>query len=509
MTATLHSARLPLKDGDQLAAIDLGSNSFHMVVARYQMGQLQLLDRIREPVRMAEGLDRKGNLSDDARRRALDCLDRFGQRLRDIPPSQVRAVATNTVRRLAEPAAFLARAEKALGHPVEVIAGREEARLVYLGVAHAQPPKDGQLRLVMDIGGGSTECIIGNGYEPLERESVQLGCVASTKRFFGNGKLSRKKYREALDDVAAEFQQFAGVYRDLGWEEAIGSSGTIKAIGKICQNMNLTKGAITAEALPAFRDRLLLADSIDEIELPGLNDDRRPVIAGGLLIVEAAFRTLGLQRMMVSKAALREGVLYDMLERGSHQDPRDGAVDALMTRFSVDRAQVERVQATVLRLFDQVAGDWGLDADDRVLLERAVRLHEIGLGIAHSGYHTHGAYVLENADIEGFSRQQQQFLASLVATHRRKVSKNAFDALPDRLVPAARRCAALLRLAVLFQRGHTDIVIPRLDLRASGNVMRMQLDAGWYGDRPLLRSDLTDEIRDIEALGMRLEITAV
>ena len=506
MTATLHSARLPLQDGDQLAAVDMGSNSFHMVVARYQMGQLQLIDRLREPVRMADGLDRKGNLAADARQRALDCLERFGQRLSDIPAAQVRAVATNTVRRLSDPSTFLQDAEKALKNPIEVIAGREEARLVYLGIAHAQPPKDGAKRLVMDIGGGSTECIIGDGYDPLERESIQLGCVASTKRFFGNGKLSKKKYREALDEVASEFQQFASVYRSLGWEEAIGSSGTIKAIGKICQNMNLTKGAITAEALPAFRDRLLLADSIENIDLPGLNDDRRPVIAGGLLIVEAAFRTLGLQRMMVSKAALREGVLYDMLERGSHQDPRDGAVDALMTRFGVDRRQVARVVETMQRMFSQVADDWALDADDLVLLERAARLHEIGLGIAHSGYHNHGAYVLENADIEGFSRQQQQFLSSLVATHRRKISKTAFDALPDRLLPSARRGAALLRLAVLFHRNHTDIEIPRLDMHVSGNQIELTLDEEWFADRPLLRADLNDEMHDIEGLGMKLRV---
>ena len=248
-----------MQDGDLLAAVDLGSNSFHMVVARYVLGQLRVVDRLRETVRLAEGLDGKGGLSPEVRQRALECLARFGQRIRDIPPQRVRAIATNTVRALAAPQAFLVPAETALGHAIEVVSGREEARLVYLGVAHAQPPKDGQRRLVIDIGGGSTECIIGSGLEAIERESIQVGCVASTRRFFPNGKLSKKRWKEALTEVSAEFQQFAGIYRALGWHEALGSSGTNKAIGDICAAMKLTKGAVTAEALPVVRDRLLLA----------------------------------------------------------------------------------------------------------------------------------------------------------------------------------------------------------------------------------------------------------
>ena len=203
MNGLLHTARLPLQDGDLLAAVDLGSNSFHMVVSRYLLGQLRTVDRIRETVRLAEGLDRKGGLSPEARDRALDCLARFGQRIRDIPPQRVRAIATNTVRRLAAPQSFLMPAESALGHAIEVVSGREEARLIYLGVAHAQPPKDGHLRLVIDIGGGSTECIIGSGFEAIERESLQVGCVASTRRFFPGGKLTRKRWREALAEVTA------------------------------------------------------------------------------------------------------------------------------------------------------------------------------------------------------------------------------------------------------------------------------------------------------------------
>ncbi|MEG3791617.1 exopolyphosphatase [Lysobacter sp. CCNWLW3] len=499
---------LPLQDGDLLAAVDLGSNSFHMVVARYVLGQLRTVDRLRETVRMAEGLDRKGGLAPDVRQRALECLSRFGQRIRDVPPQRVRAIATNTVRRLAAPQSFLMPAETALGHAIEVVAGREEARLIYLGVAHAQPSKPGDLRLVIDIGGGSTECIIGSGFEAIERESLQLGCIATTRRFFENGKLSKKKWRDALTEVTAEFQQFAGTYRALGWQEALGSSGTNKAIGEICAAMKLTKGAVTAEALPVVRDRLLQAERIELIDLPGLSADRRPVIAGGILVLEAAFNALGLSRMAVSKAAMREGVLYDMLGRGGADDPRDASVAALMQRYGIDEGQAARVEGTMLRLFDQVAGAWALDPDDRLMLQRAARLHELGLAIAHSQYHVHGAYVVEHSDISGFSRQQQQFLAALVRTHRRGIPKSAFDALPDRLLASARRSAALLRLAVLLHRAHEGDPIPQLDAHADGNTLTLTVSKRWLDSRPLVRADLEGEPQDAVGLGISLKLLA-
>jgi exopolyphosphatase/guanosine-5'-triphosphate,3'-diphosphate pyrophosphatase len=483
----------PLRDGDMLAAIDLGSNSFHMVVARYTLGQLRIVDRLRETVRLAEGLDGKGGLTLEVRQRALECLSRFGQRIRDIPRQHVRAVATNTVRALSQPQAFLVPAETALGHVIEVIAGREEARLVYLGVAHAQPPKNGHLRLVIDIGGGSTECIIGSGFDAIERESLQVGCVASTRRFFESGKLTRRKWNDALVEVTAEFLQFAGTYRTLGWQEVLGSSGTNKAIGDICAAMNLTKGSVTAEALPQVRERLLRAGRIDDIDLPGLSDERRPIIAGGVLVLEAAFAALGLQRMAVSKAALREGVLYDMLGRNRDEDPRDASVAALMLRYGVDADQAVRVESTALALFAQVAAAWRLGPDDRLLLGWAARLHEVGLAIAHSQYHVHGAYVLEHSDIAGFSRQEQQFIAALVRTHRRKIPKAAFNALPERLLSSARRTAALLRIAVLLHRGYDAREIARLDAAAEGRSLAVALAREWLEPRPLLRADLASE----------------
>ena len=500
------SAALPLQDGDLLAAIDLGSNSFHMVVARYVLGQLRTVDRLREMVRLAEGLDARRGLTPEVRQRALACLSRFGQRLRDIPPQRVRAIATNTVRQLANPEAFLMPAETALGHAIEVVSGREEARLVYLGVAHAQPPRPEQLRLVIDIGGGSTECIIGSGFEPLERESLQAGCVASTRRFFADGKLTKKRWAEALTEVTAEFQQFAGLYRHLGWDEALGSSGTNKAIGEICAALKLTKGAITAEALPKVRDRLLAAGRIDAIDLPGLSEERKPIIAGGVLVLEAAFDALALKRMAVSKAALREGVLYDMLGRGSGADPRDASVLALMQRYGIDAAQAARVEATALQLFDRVAHDWRLQPDDRLLLAWAARLHELGLAIAHSQYQVHGAYVLEHSDIAGFSQQEQRMLAAIVRAHRRRVPKSAFDALPERLLASTRRITALLRLAVALHRSHEPDALPELRLVADGDRLTLSLPRPWVEARPLLASDLATETVESTGLGIAFAV---
>ena len=493
----------PIQEGDLLAAIDLGSNSYHMIIARYLLGQLRVVDRLRETVRMADGLDAKGGLSEQAQQRALACLARFGQRIRDLPDVRVRALATNTVRKLRDPRAFLVAAEAALGHPVEVVSGREEARLIYLGVAHAQPPKPGQRRLVIDIGGGSTEFIIGSSFLPIERESLQAGCIASTRRFFPDGKLSRKRWRDALNTIGAEFQSISSRYRALGWDEAVGSSGTHQAISEICQKMKLSKGAITAQALPQLRDALLQARHIDQIDLPGLSDDRRPIIAGRVLVLEAAFRALALEKLSVSKAAMREGILYDLLGRHGDNDIRDASVAALCQRYGIDTVQAARVEETVLRLFDQVAGPWQLEADDAQMLRWAARLHEIGLVISHNGYHTHGAYLLEHSDIAGFSRQEQQMLAALVRSHRRNVSRHAFEALPDRLLVTARRLSMLLRLAVLLHRSHEADPINQLELLVDEDSITLQLDPGYLSTRPLLQADLLGEAQASASLGFR------
>ena len=495
-----------LKDGELLAAVDLGSNSFHMVVARYVLGQLRIVDRLREMVRLAAGLDGQGGLDPDALTRALECLARFGERLRTLPPHRVRAIATNTVRALRNPQTFLLPAETALGHGIEVVSGREEARLIYLGVAQGLPPKATRQRLVIDIGGGSTEFIIGQGFEPVERESLQMGCVATTRRFFGDGRLSKKRWKDGLTEISAEFQQFASTYRARGWQEAIGSSGTIKAAGQIVAGLKVSRGAITAEGIAAARDSMLEFDSIDAIKLPGLSEERRPIMPGGLLILEACFAELGLKRMQVCQTAMREGVLYDMLGRATHRDSREASIAALATRYGIDTEHAARVESTALLLFDQVAVDWALEPEDRLMLAWAARIHEIGLVIAHSQHHLHGAYLLEHSDIAGFSRQEQQQLAALVRAQRRSMGKAPLDALPERLLQPTLRTLALLRLAILLHRSHDKSPLPKIALGVGDRRLELRLSAAWLESHPLTHADLETEVEYFDDVGLKLTV---
>lgn len=497
-----------LREGELLAAIDLGSNSFHMIVARHVLGQLRLVDRLRETVRLAEGLDEEGNLSSQALGRALDCLSRFGQRVRTLPPHRVRAIATNTVRRLRQPQVFLMPAETALGQRIDVVSGREEARLIYLGVGYGHPPDPRRRRLVIDIGGGSTEFIIGRGETPVERESLQMGCIASTRRFFADGRIGRKRWQAALTEIRAELQQFAAAYRRLGWEETLGASGSIKAIGEIVAALGLSRGLITAAALHGLREALLEFGRIERIRLPGLSEDRQPILAGAVLILEAAFAELGLARMQVAQTAMREGILVDMLGRASDRDPREDSIAALARRYDVDPAQAERVERTALVLFDQIAAACGLGEYDRNLVRWAARVHEVGLAIAHSQHHRHGAYVLRHSDIAGFSEQDQQILAALIRCHRREPSRSTLADLPDRARHPTLLCVLVLRLAVLLHRSHDPAPLPPLQLEVEGRCVHLRLPGRWLASHPLTRADLAAERRLLERLDLELLVHA-
>lgn len=494
-----------IKDGELMAAADLGSNSFHLVVARCEHGEPRVIDRVRDSVRLAAGLHPDGSLDSERRERAMACLARFGQRMAGIPRSHVRAVATNAVRRLKAPDAFLGDAETALGHPVEVVSGREEGRLIFLGVSHALPLSE-QHRLVIDIGGGSTEFIIGERLQPALTESVQVGCVASSLRFFRGGKLSRKRWQRARHEIGILLQQFAEDFREAGWQDAYGSSGTAKAIGNAVTALNLGDDGISAQALAALRERLLDAGQIDRIDLPGVNNDRHPVIAGGIVILEAAFEALGIERLHVCESAMREGLLWDLLGRAGGTDPRAASIRALAERYGVDRAQARRVETTALALFDQVAAAWQLDGEAREWLSWAARVHELGLAIAHSQHHHHGGYILRHADLAGFSRQEQHLLAACVECHRRKPDKRVILALPPRHQALARRITSLLRLAVLLHRGRRAEPLPTMTLDFDGQTLHLSLPRTWLEQHPLTEADLAQERQHLAELGYPLEL---
>jgi exopolyphosphatase/guanosine-5'-triphosphate,3'-diphosphate pyrophosphatase len=501
------SASTRIGEGELLAAADIGSNSFHLIVARYEHGEPRVIDRLRENIRLAAGLKADGSLDDVHREKALACLARFGQRLRGMPATHIRAVATNAVRQLRVPELFLAPAEAALGHPIEVVSGREEARLIYLGVAHGIPDAPGR-RLVIDIGGGSTEFIIGEHLEPLKKESLQVGCVASTLRFFGDGKLTPRRWQQAQTDIAVELQQFAADYRAFGWDEAIGSSGTVRAIDAVLRETGWSDAGITRAALERLRDATIACGNVGDVAFPGLSDDRAGIFAGGVAILEAAFATLGIERMRVAETSMREGLLYDMIGRAEHRDPRSASIDALAQRYGVDREHAARVEACALALFDQVAADWQLGQVERDWLGWAARIHEIGLAIAHSQYHKHGAYIVGHSDLAGFARHEQQVLAVLLRCQRRKPDAAALRALPERLRPQASRVIALLRLAVLLRRSREPAAPPPATLHADGAVLQLALPRAWLDAHPLTGVDLEQERGYLKALDIKLQITA-
>ncbi len=480
----------------QLAAVDLGSNSFHLIVAQMSDGRLQVIDRLRETVRLAAGLDpRSKQLAEEDMARCLTCLERFGERLRGLPGNAVRAVGTNTLRSARNGDAFRRRAEAALGHRVEVIAGREEARLIYLGVAHGLGGATHR-RLVMDIGGGSTEFIIGEGFDPVHMESLYMGCVSMSRAHFGDGRVSKQAMAAAVLDARQELEPIESTFKAASWDVAIGCSGTVKAIAAVCRAQGWCDHRLTPDALARLRKALIQAAHVDKLELEALRADRRPVLPGGLAVLIAAFDALAIDAMEVSEVALREGLLYDLLGRIRHEDVRGRTVRALMERFGVDADQGARVERTALTCLRQAAPAWGLRYEDwQDLLSWAARLHEVGLGVSHSSYHKHGAYLLEHADLPGFSRQEQALLAALVRGHRRKFPQATFEALPTNDQATVRRLCVLLRLAVALRRARDGSTLPRFTLEVDAPASRLTLrfPDGWLDGQPLTRADLEEE----------------
>ena len=494
--------------GDLLAAVDLGSNSFHMIVARVSHGQLVVVDRMREMVRLAAGLDDHHQLDAASRRRALQCLQRFGQRLREVRAERVRVVGTNTLRRARRSRAFREACEQALGHPVEIISGREEARLVYLGVAHTSPAPDG-VQLVVDIGGGSTELIVGEGFTPRTLESLSMGCVGMTRRFFDDGRLSARRFERARLAARLELRPVRAYFVDGEWSRVMGSSGTIRAVASVASELGLTgeAGTITADAAEALVAHLTAAGRAEKLDLPGLSVERAPVFAGGLCVLIEVLRELRIERMRAADGALREGLLFDMLGRLQHEDARELTVRAMMSRFHADPGQAARVEATALRFYHQLEQSLGLVAErDRALLCWAARLHEVGLDISHSKYHRHGGYLLEHADLPGFPRAEQRMLAMLVGFHRRKLDALDLDRLPESWRRNALAMLVVLRLAVLLHRDRASAALPVIRMSYSPDELGLHVDGDWLESNPLTLADLREEVRYLRRAGIQLNL---
>lgn len=490
---------------DLIAAVDLGSNSFRVETGRVVGNQIYPLDGLKETVRLAAGLTPEKLLDEAAQTRGLATLERFGEMLRGFAPRSVRAVATNTLRVAKNAGQFLDKAEKALGFPIEVIAGREEARLIFLGVSHTLP-EPSRRQLVMDIGGGSTELIIGSNFKPLLLESLYMGCVGYSRQFFADSKVTKKRMKEAELAARRELQAIVHAYRDAGWEEAVGSSGTAKSIVDLLETNGLNPPNVTGisrEGLERLRELLFTAGSAENLPLQGLRAERVPVLPGGLAIMLAVFREFGLARMVFSEGALRQGVLYDLLGRNHREDLREATVTNFMRRYEIDTPQAARVARTARRLLTALRPPQTEEERSQMqFLDWAARLHETGIALAHSSYHRHSAYILENADMPGFSRRDQAQLARLVLGHRGKLER----VLLTHPTSADWPLIFALRTAALLHRSRDEAVDPPVSARITGKGFQLTVDAAWLMAAPLTATALSDEIRHWSALGIRLTL---
>ena len=497
---------------DLVAAVDLGSNSFRMLIAQAvntpSGTQLRPIDTLRESVRLAAGLTENKLLGNDAYQRGLTAIRRFGERIREFDPANVRAVATNTLRVAKNSQQFIRDAQEALGFPIEVIAGVEEARLIYIGAAHEVQAVQGN-RLVVDIGGGSTEFIIGKGYEPKLLESLYIGCVSHSMRFFPKGNIDAHEFKEAELAARREIQVISGAYLNSGWKQAIGSSGTARALAELIAandlngRVNNTGGLITREGLKALKKHLLKYEHVNQVELIGLKDDRRSVWPGGLAIMLAVFDELGIEEMEVTDAALRSGVLYDLLGRSQHHDMRYVTVEQFMQRYAVDREQADRVGRLASDFLQQLPKPEAENrADNVVLLQWAANLHEIGLSISHNGYHKHSAYIAGNADMPGFSKNDQARLAALLIGHTGKLGK-----LTNNHSFNDWRMLFCLRLAQVLCRGRNDTKLPKIKVSEHDGSYLVNLSKEWAAEHPLTEFSLMKEAAEWERVGRSYQVS--
>ena len=494
---------LQLERPQQLGALDLGSNSFHLIIAQAAQGRIQVLDKHKEMVRLAAGLDQDNQLSEEAQNRALECLSRFAQRLRPLLPENVRVVGTNTLRQ-AESKSFLKKASAILGHRIDIISGYEEARLIYLGVCHDLGASEDR-RLIIDIGGGSTEIVIGQRFQPDELESLFMGCVSMTQQQFKNGKISAAAMKRAIDHAQVELEPVAQSFLQHGWQTVVGTSGTINAVQEVLSR-EFGANDITPDHLFELSKRLIKFGRITDIQLDGLNDDRKPVFVGGVAILTAIFQALKIESMQVSGSALREGLIFDLIGRQHQDDARDQTVQHLMQRFHVDTAQAREVRDTALSLWSQVAMTWELvDSSWKHLISWSANLLEVGMDIAHSGYHKHGAYLLENMDMPGFARREQQQLALLIRSHRRKLIPSAFSEHDPQMV----RLSCLIRIAALLHRNRSHEALPHVNAAAEPNHLELMLPKKWLKQHPLTQLDLNQEADYLAAVDINLSIKSI
>lgn len=491
----------------EIAAIDLGSNSFHMVVARVVGQGLQIVSRHKQRVRLASGLDSFNNLDNAAIERGVECLRMFAERLQGFDEENVRVAATFTLREAKNRHIFLQRARNGFPYPIEIIPGVEEARLIYLGVSHTQPGEG--RKLVVDIGGGSTELVIGRDFTPALVNSKHMGCVSYNERFFKDGDISTKRFAQAQLAAELKLETIAKQYKEMGWEEAVGSSGTIKAIREVLKANGHEDGIITRKRLDSLIDQVLTVKNCQDLHLAGLSEDRRPVFAAGLAILSGVFHALGIEKMVFSDGALREGLLYEMEERFQHSDIRSRTAADLAERYHIDNQHADCVQQLAESLYLQAEPELGMKkAELAILLSWAALLHEVGLSISHSGFHKHSAYILQNTNLPGFNQEQQTVLATLTRFHRKSLK---LEEMPEFTLYKTKHIYPLiraLRLACVLNVQRAGEPAPEVKLEAKDDCWSLTFAEGWLANSRLLAADLEQEQAYWESAGWKLIVNA-
>lgn len=495
--------------GDQeqlIAAVDLGSNSFHTVVARCHGNQLDIIDRHKETVRLAAGLNSSNSLNQAAQTRALDCLERLKQLLSQVPQQNIRAVGTNTLRRISNSASFLPLAEKALGSSIDIISGQEEARLIWLGVTQSLGDAPSK-RLIIDIGGGSTEFIYGEGHTPHELASLQIGCVRLTENYFSNGDLNKAAFKAARQHAMHELAPIQRRWRKFPWDIAIGTSGSAQAISLVLKENGITDGEITYAGMRAARALCIERGNSSNLDLAGLSNDRQRVFAAGLAAMMGIFKALKIKSMRTTETALREGVLYDLMGDRQGRELRHESVRALAKRYRLDNKHGRRISKTARLLLTQVATHWNLGSDSyAAYLHWAARLHELGLVVEHRSYHRHGAYVVDNSNLPGFSRQEQHILGTLIQGHRKRLPLERLSALSEERALILIKLAILLRIAVYLHRDRAPKREPQVSIHADRNSLTLAFKRGWLARHPLTFADLKQEATRLAEAGFTLKI---
>lgn len=489
---------------DIYAVIDLGSNSFHMLMVKVVGGSVQVIGRVKRKVRLAAGLNDSLVLSKKAMTRGWECLALFAERLQDIPSQNIRIVGTATLRLARNVKTFLNEAEKILGHHIEIISGEEEARLIYLGVAHTSSCETN--RLVIDIGGASTEMVVGSGFSPLLLASLNMGCVTYLDRYFTDGLLTEDNFNAAIAAAEQELDSIATSFLAAGWQISVGASGTVQAMQEILVAQGQDE-VITLARLESIMQQALVCGQLEHLTLVGLAQERKQVFPSGLAILIALFRKLHIPGMTLSGGALREGVLYGMLPQLQHTDVRNRTIASLMVRYYIDEQHANRVADMALQLALQLQAQWQLSKFEGLsMLRSGALLHELGLLIEYKNHHHHGAYIISHTELPGFTRAQQQLLMALVYNHRADINRDIIARQTMTSVLLAVRLTRLLRLAVVLSMRRRHEVLPEVQISAQAESLTLTLPGGWLEQHPLMRAELEQEVAYQQQAGWLLQL---